>query len=96
VLDLVGSAILKDTCLCASPNGIICVTSIAGGKRGMENFVPFGVIPTPVRLTSYSGSANAFIKTPIDEIAQQVVDRTLKIPTKVFRLEEIAEAHLAM
>ncbi|MCJ1418834.1 hypothetical protein MMC32_005185 [Xylographa parallela] len=96
VLDLVGPASLKDTCQCAGPYGVVCVTGIAGGKWGMENFVPFEVIPTTVHLTSYSGSAEAFLKTPIDEIARRIVEGTLTIPTKVFRLEEIAEAHRAM
>ncbi|MCJ1294410.1 hypothetical protein MMC34_005968 [Xylographa carneopallida] len=96
VLDLVGPASLKDTCRCAGRYGVVCVTGIAGGKWGMENFVPFEVVPTTVRLTSYSGSADALLQTPVDEIAQRIVDGALTIPTRVFRLEEIAEAHRHM
>lgn len=34
--------------------------------------------------------------TPLNEIAQRVVDGSLKIPIKTFRLDQIVEAHVAM
>lgn len=33
---------------------------------------------------------------PLDQIAQRVVDGTLKIPIKTYRIDQIVEAHRAM
>lgn len=33
---------------------------------------------------------------PLDELAQRVVDGTLKIPIKTFTIDEIVQAHHAM
>jgi NADPH:quinone reductase-like Zn-dependent oxidoreductase len=96
VLELVGVTTLKDSCQCVNPNGIVCVTGIAGGKWSLENFNPFEIIPTSVGLTVYSGNSERFMETPVDEIAQQVVDGKIRIPTKVYQLDQIVEAHRTM
>jgi len=36
------------------------------------------------------------METPLDEIAQRVVDGSLNIPVKTFRFNQIVEAHVAM
>jgi hypothetical protein len=36
------------------------------------------------------------METPLNEIAQRVVEGSLQIPIKIFRLDQIVEAHLAM
>jgi hypothetical protein len=50
------------------------------------------MIPTSVCLTSYTGQIG-LAGIPLDEIAQQVVDGSLKIPIKTFRMSEIVEVH---
>jgi NADPH:quinone reductase-like Zn-dependent oxidoreductase len=96
VLELVGITTLKDSCQLTQPNGLVCMTGIAGGKWAYNSFNPFEVIPTSVGLTVYSGNEKRFMETPINEIAQLIVDGNLSIPTKVFNMDEIAEAHRAM
>ena len=96
VLELVGITTLKDSIQCTNAQGLVCMTGIVGGKWSMEEFNPFEVIKTSVGLTVYSGNAEAFMKTPINEIAQRVVEGTLKVPSKVFRLDQIAKAHQCM
>lgn len=45
----------------------------------------------------YSGiGAAKFQRVPYDEIAQRIVDGSLKIPIKTFRLDQIVEAHRSM
>lgn len=96
ILDLVGVTVLADSLKCASPGGILCVTGIVCGKWVLENFNPF-IIPSSVCLTSYSGiGAAKFQRVPFHEIAQHIVDGSLKIPVKTFRLDQIVEAHRCM
>ncbi len=73
-----------------------CVTGTAGGKWAFEEFEPISSIPTGVCLTSYMGSADAFQETPMQDIADQVVNGTLKIPIKTFQLDQINETHRLM
>jgi NADPH:quinone reductase-like Zn-dependent oxidoreductase len=55
------------------------------------------VIPTAVNLTTYSGGPDDFIRTPLEELAGRVVAGTLRIQVgRVFRLDEIVEAHRCM
>jgi hypothetical protein len=61
----------------------------------MDNFDPH-IIPNTVCLTTYSSSPQKFMETPLNEIAQRVVEGSLQIPIKIFRLDQIVEAHLAM
>jgi NADPH:quinone reductase-like Zn-dependent oxidoreductase len=55
------------------------------------------VIPTAVNLTTYSGGPDDFIRTLLEELAGRVVAGTLRIQVgRVFRLDEIVEAHRCM
>ncbi|KUJ21946.1 GroES-like protein [Mollisia scopiformis] len=96
ILELVGVTVLEDTLKCAKAQGIVCITGIVGGKWILENFNPH-IIPTSVCLTSYGGfGAQRFKAMPLDQIAQRVVDGTLKIPIKTFTIDQIVEAHRTM
>ena len=54
-------------------------------------------IPTAVNLTTYSGGADDFMLTPLDKLAGQIATGTLHVQIgRVFRLDEIAEAHRCM
>ena len=96
VLELVGVTTLKDSLRCVKDGGIVCVTGIVGGKWAFDNFEPIFEIGKGVYLTAYSGSVDAFQGTPMDEITKQFLDRTMNIPIKTFRLDEINEVHRLM
>jgi len=56
-----------------------------------------GSVPTAVYLTSYSGGPGEFMNKPLNELVQQIVEGKLKIQIgKVFKLDEIVEAHRTM
>lgn len=96
VLELVGVVTAKDSIQCTNTGGIVCITGIAGGKWEIEHFNPAMFLKTGVGLTLYAGNEVEFMKTPINEIAQRMVDGKLKFPIKVFNLDQIVEAHECM
>jgi NADPH:quinone reductase-like Zn-dependent oxidoreductase len=97
VLELVGTATLRDSLRCAKQQGIVCMTGMVGNKYTIEDFSPMGDIPTAVRLTSYSGGADDFMMTPLEELIEQIAAGKLRVAVgKTFRLDEIADAHRCM
>ena len=97
VLELIGTTTLKDSLRCAKQGGIVCMTGIVGNKWSFEDFAPMEAIPTAVCLTSYAGESDDFMATPMSDLARQIEAGTLKVQVgKVFRLDEIVEAHRAM
>lgn len=96
-LELIGVVTLQDSLNCMKEGGIVCNTGIVGNKWSLDGFNPMELIPTGVMLTVYSGSEEDFIKTPLEEMAQQVARSEMKIQIgKVFKLDEIVEAHRLM
>lgn len=97
VLELVGTTSLKDSLGCAKQGGIVCMTGIVGNKWSIDNFAPMEVIPTAVCLTVYAGEAQDFMRTPLDELMQQIASGELPVQVgKVFHLDQIVEAHRLM
>ena len=97
VLELVGTTTLKDSLCSAKPHGVVCMTGMVGNKSSIDDFSPMDNIPTAVNLTTYSGSADDFMLTPLDKLAGQIASGTLHVQIgRVFRLDEIAEAHRCM
>jgi NADPH:quinone reductase-like Zn-dependent oxidoreductase len=97
VLELIGTTTLNDSLLCSKQGGIVCMTGIVGNQWSMREFAPMEAIPTAVYLTSYAGDTHDFMHTPLNQLAQQVADRTLKIQIgRTFHLDQIVEAHRAM
>jgi NADPH:quinone reductase-like Zn-dependent oxidoreductase len=97
VLELVGTTTLLDSLCCAKPRGIVCMTGMVGERWSLDNFSPMNAIPTAVYLTSYKGGTEEFMMTPLDKLGQQVASGRLPIQIgKVFRLEEIVQAHRCM
>jgi NADPH:quinone reductase-like Zn-dependent oxidoreductase len=48
-------------------------------------------------LIAYNGGPDEFLETPLEELAKQIKAETMKIQIgKVFRLDEIVEAHRCM
>jgi NADPH:quinone reductase-like Zn-dependent oxidoreductase len=97
VLELIGTATLKDSLGCAKQGGIVCMTGIVGNQWSFENFSPMEAIPTAVCLTSYAGEAEDFMSMPLEELVEQVAAGSLQVQVgRVFRLDEIVEAHRCM
>ncbi|PVG01511.1 Zn-dependent oxidoreductase [Serendipita vermifera] len=97
VLELVGTTTLEDSLHCAKEGGIVCMTGMVGNSWIWPNFAPNSDIPTGVYLTSYIGGPKDFMRTPYEEIIRQIEGGTMKVQIgKVFKLDEIVEAHKCM
>jgi len=97
VLELVGTTTLLDSLQCAARGGSVCMTGMVGNSWESERFSPMGAIPTAVNLTTYSGGADDFISTPLQQVIDAVQAGTFSPPIgKTYVIDEIAEAHRAM
>jgi NADPH:quinone reductase-like Zn-dependent oxidoreductase len=97
VLELIGTTTLQDSLRCAKQHGIVCMTGIVGNKWSFDNFAPMDAIPTAVYLTSYAGESEDFLRTPLQELVDQIAAGKLQAQVgKIFRLDQIVEAHRAM
>jgi NADPH:quinone reductase-like Zn-dependent oxidoreductase len=95
--ELIGATTLNDSLLCSKQGGIVCMTGIVANQWSMREFAPMEAIPSAVYLTSYTGDTADFMRTPLSELAQQVLDGALQIQIgRTFHLDQIAEAHRAM
>ncbi|TVY84465.1 Zeta-crystallin [Lachnellula suecica] len=97
ILELVGTTTITDSMQCLKLHGITSMVGIVGGKWTLNNFVPNMVIPTGTYLTTYGGTSEDFMNTPLDELLKYILDGTMDIPVgRVFKLEENVEAHKSM
>ena len=97
VLELIGTTTLSDSLRCVKQRGIVCMTGMVGNKWSFDDFSPMEVIPTSVCLTTYDGGPEDFMLTPLDELIEQVAAGTLQVQvSKVFKLDDIVEAHRCM
>ncbi|KAI9812197.1 MAG: hypothetical protein M1827_004863 [Pycnora praestabilis] len=97
VLELVGTTSLLDSLRCVKEGGSVCMTGMVGNKWSLDDFSPMGSIPTAVNLTTYAGGAEDFVATPLEEMAQQIAAGKMRVQIgKVFRLDDIVEAHRTM
>jgi NADPH:quinone reductase-like Zn-dependent oxidoreductase len=97
VLELIGTTTLGDSLRCVRQRGIVCMTGMVGNKWSFDDFSPMDVIPTAVCLTTYAGEAEDFMLTPLEELVEKIAAGVLPIQVgKVFRLDQIVEAHRCM
>ena len=97
VLELIGTSTLRDSLRCSKQRGMVCMTGMVGNKWSFDDFSPMEVIPTSVCLTTYDGGPEDFMLTPLDELVEQVAAGTLQAQVgKVFKLDDIVEAHRCM
>jgi NADPH:quinone reductase-like Zn-dependent oxidoreductase len=97
VLELVGATTLIDSLQAAKPGGLVCMTGMVGNKWELDRFSPMAAIPTAVGLTTYAGGAEDFIRTPLQELTEQI--EAGELPVKIgatFKLDQIVEAHQCM
>ena len=92
VLELIGPATLQDSLRCVSHPGYVCDTGILGNKFTVPNFDPIKYIPNGVFLTGFF--SNFPTQEAIDGILRLLeISNRKPLYSKVFKLEEIAEAH---
>ena len=97
VLELVGTTTLLDSLRSTKRHGVVCMTGMVGNRWEFERFVPMEAIPTTVHLTSYAGEAADFMQTPLQEFVREIEAGRSQVKLgRVFRLEDIVEAHRAM
>lgn len=92
VLELIGPATLPDTFIHTNEGGIVCSTGQLGGQWDLNGFDPITGLPANGYLTSfYSGNVDsAKLQEMLDYIGKYNVDVK---PEKVFRLQEVPDAH---
>jgi NADPH:quinone reductase-like Zn-dependent oxidoreductase len=96
VLELIGTT-LKDSLCCAKQHGIVCVTGMVDDQRSPDEFSPMEMIPTAVCLTTYHGGAEDFMLMPLEDFVEKIAAGQLPIQLgKVFKLDQIADAHRCM
>lgn len=97
VLELVGTTTLIDSLSCTKSRGIVCMTGMVGDQWSFQDFSPMGSIPTAVCLTTYSGGSDDFMRTPLQELVDQIEEGSL-VPKigRVFSLDQIVDAHRCM
>jgi len=97
VLELVGTTTLLDSLACAKRHGAVCMSGMVGDRWTLETFEPMAAIPTAVSLTTYSGGAGEFMAMPLQRLVNEVEKGNLPMKVgRVFRLDEIVEAHRCM
>jgi NADPH:quinone reductase-like Zn-dependent oxidoreductase len=97
VLELVGTTTLLDSLRCVKEGGSVCMTGMVGNAWELQSFSPMDAVPTAVNLTTYAGGPEDFMATPLEELCVQIKEGKLSVKIgKVFRLEEIVEAHRVM
>ncbi len=97
VLELVGTTTLLDSLMATARGGAVCMTGMVGDSWELERFSPMGAIPTAVSLTTYSGGAEDFMATPLQDFIDLVESGAAKAPIgKLFTIDEIVEAHTTM
>ena len=97
MLELVGVTTLLDSLRCVRPRGLVCLTGIVGGKWTLDRFSPGEAIPSSVRLTRYGGTAQDFMRTPLQEIVEKIASGELTVRVgQIFPMSQIVEAHRCM
>ncbi len=97
VLELIGTTTLLDSLRCAATGGSVCMTGMVGNAWALDRFDPMAAIPTAVNLTTYSGGAEDFVSTPLQQVVDAVQEGIFAPPiAKTYRIDDIAAAHHAM
>lgn len=97
VLEIVGTTTLLDSLLCATPGGTVCMAGMVGNAWELDRFSPMDAIPTAVKLTTYSGGAEDFIATPLQDVIDEIEAGRFRVPIgQVFALNNLVAAHRLM
>ena len=65
--------------------------------RSFDDFSPMDVIPSAVSLTTYDGGSEDFMLTRLEDLVEKIAAKEVPIQIgKVFKLDQIVEAHRCM
>ena len=96
-LELVGTNVLPDTLRATKVHGTVCFTGMLSDSWTVKDFYPIGYLPNGVRLTAYSGDSSDLPAAEFQRYVDLVAAGRLPIRVdRVFRMEEIGEAHRVM
>lgn len=92
VLELIGASTLPESLRLTAYHGIVCHTGVLGKKGTLDNFDPIKDIPNGVYLTGFF--SNYPTQKAIDDIFSLINEHHIRpVISRVFSLDEIAEAH---
>ena len=96
-LDLVGTPTLFDCLHATRVHGTVCMSGMLSDQWTLPDFYPTGDIPSGVRLTGYTGDATDLPPAVLQDFLDAVSAGEATVPIgRVFRLDEIQEAHRIM
>jgi len=102
VLELVGNSVLLGSLLTLRRDGRLCMAGFVGGLAPITDFNPLLQMPSGVHFSFFGSFVFGMPEFPLSEIPfQTIVDRVAEgvykaKPARVFRFEEIQEAHRLM
>ncbi|WP_456867802.1 zinc-binding alcohol dehydrogenase family protein [Galbibacter sp. BG1] len=97
VLELVGTATLKDSLQCTVNGGIVCMTGMLAEQWVLSNFIPMEDIPSSVYLTCYDSGQQEVNSENFQEFVRQVENGLINPKIKgVYMLEDMVAAHTYM
>ena len=102
VLDLVGNSTLLDSMAMVRRGGRVCLAGFLGGLSPIASFNPLLQMPSGIHFSFFGSFVFGAPEFPVSDIPfQEIVDRVgagkyQAKPARVFRFEEIQEAHRLM
>lgn len=95
-LELVGLPVLHDTLRTVRRGGTVCFTGSLSGVWTLDEFDPFALIPTGVRLTTYGGEASDLPAEAFAHHLEGIAAGSIKptIAAVYHGLEQIGQAHM--
>lgn len=96
-LELIGTPTLPDTLRAVRVHGVVCFTGMLSNEWVVRDFYPIEYLPRGVRLTAYGGDATDLPSAVLQEFLDAVAAGQAVVPIhRVYRLDQIAEAHADM
>ncbi|PXA72118.1 zinc-binding dehydrogenase [Cryobacterium arcticum] len=96
-VELVGVDVMRDTLRAVRTGGTVCFTGMLSDHWTINEFYPMDWLPNGVRLTAYSGEAADLRPAELQGFLDAVAAGRARVPLgRVYRLDEIAQAHRDM
>ena len=96
-LDLIGTPTVFDCLHATRVHGTVCVSGMLSNQWLIHDFYPTGDIPSGVRLTGYAGDAADLPAAVLQDFLDAAAAGAVAVPVgRVFRMDEIREAHRVM
>jgi NADPH:quinone reductase len=96
-LELIGTPTLPDTLRAVRIHGVVCFTGMLSNQWTVRDFYPIEYLPRGVRLAAYGGESADLPPELLQGFLDQVAAGQAVVPVgRVYRFDEIVEAHRAM